>query len=833
MPEMPAPRPVRRRLANGLEVLLLSRAEAPRAAISLRVAAGSHDEPAAYPGLAHFLEHLVFLGSAGFAPEQGLMAYVQACGGQVNASTQARHTDYFCEVPADRLDGALARMLDMLARPLLEPAAQRREREVLHAEFLARGQDADTLLDAALGQALPAGHRAAAFLAGNRATLTLDSDAFQQALRAFHRRFYQAGQLSLVLVGPQSCAELLALVQCHADDLPAAARQVQAPPPTLLPLREQHLRMSLRGSRPSLQLAFALELPSRVPIAAFNEALALLQSGLSTRSAGSLCARLEEAALCRGLEVRLVYRHLGQALLLLNFAHVDPVGPAQASIAAALQDWLAFLASAADWGALAATRGALEARQLQALGPLALARHWQECLSVGREPGASASAEGLQAARTLLLQMRNPERAISLCVGPAEAPAWPGAGFPLHMSRTAPVAAVPPRAWNWRLPAANPLLGPVAAAPVVLGMTAALDWFAAPRGAGRAAFHGLLRFAEPPPLAQLLAYGQARLRTVQVDAQEVGAMLRLAVEGDGLQLSLEGPADLLPRLLAQVLARLGTAPAAAWPAPGAADATQMPLRQLLGRLPELFAAPGPEPARAGCTDWPGLFRRAHLEGLGVGLAAGERQAIARLFARTACLPPTEPLARPAPGRYWRDAAIDAPEAALLLFCPQPAADAASEAGWRLLAQLYQGPFFARLRGELQLGYALFCGFRQVEGRRGILFAVQSPKASTTQLLGHIEAFLAAQGERLAWLAEQELRVACGELARQLGEQAASVPGRAELRWQQHLAGLPQAHGEAVRQALNGFESDELQRCHRALCQARGGWRVLAGGAPPA
>ncbi|MBS7690006.1 insulinase family protein [Pseudomonas lalucatii] len=235
MPESQAPRPVRRRLGNGLGLLLLSRPGAARAAISLRVAAGSHDEPAAYPGLAHFLEHLVFLGSAAFAPEQGLMAYVQGCGGQVNASTQARHTDYFCEVPADRLDGALARMLDMLARPLLEPAAQRREREVLHAEFLARGQDADTLLDAALGQALPVDHRGAAFLAGNRDSLPVDSAAFQQALRAFHRRFYRAGQLSLVLAGPQSCAELLSLARRHGDSLPASARQVQAAPPSLLP----------------------------------------------------------------------------------------------------------------------------------------------------------------------------------------------------------------------------------------------------------------------------------------------------------------------------------------------------------------------------------------------------------------------------------------------------------------------------------------------------------------------------------------------------------------------------------------------------------------------
>ena len=122
--EHPGPQPDCRRLGNGLGLVLLSQPSLAKAAISLRVAAGSHDEPLDYPGLAHFLEHLLFLGSAGFAGEQRLMPFVQACGGQLNASTQAHHTDYFCEVPAQRLEDALARLLDMLVRPLFEPEAQ-------------------------------------------------------------------------------------------------------------------------------------------------------------------------------------------------------------------------------------------------------------------------------------------------------------------------------------------------------------------------------------------------------------------------------------------------------------------------------------------------------------------------------------------------------------------------------------------------------------------------------------------------------------------------------------------------------------------------------------
>ena len=168
---------------------------ASASAISVRVAVGSHDEPAAHPGLAHFLEHLLFLDCADYSGEQRLMPFVQACAGLLNATTQARHTEYFCEVPADCLEGALARLLDMAARPLLGEPEQAREREVLHAEFIARSQDVDTLLGAALGQALAEGHRCAVFQAGNRDTLPVADESFQQALRAFHQAFYCADNI--------------------------------------------------------------------------------------------------------------------------------------------------------------------------------------------------------------------------------------------------------------------------------------------------------------------------------------------------------------------------------------------------------------------------------------------------------------------------------------------------------------------------------------------------------------------------------------------------------------------------------------------------------------
>ena len=88
------------------------------------------------------------------------------------------------------------------------------------------------------------------------------------------------------------------------------------------------------------------------------------------------------------------------------------------------------------------------------------------------------------------------------------------------------------------------------------------------------------------------------------------------------------------------------------------------------------------------------------------------------------------------------------DAALLLFCPLPDRQAQTEATWQWLARCLEAGFYQRLRSELQLGYAVFSGFRLINGHAGLLFGVQSPSATVAQVLGHIEAFLAGLDEAL-------------------------------------------------------------------------------------
>ncbi|MFO5730223.1 insulinase family protein, partial [Klebsiella pneumoniae] len=97
-------------------------------------------------------------GTERFPANEGLMAYVQRQGGQVNASTRERTTDFFFEVPVSAFEAALERLGDMLGRPRLAIEDQLREREVLHAEFVAWSQDATAQQQQALLEGVAADH---------------------------------------------------------------------------------------------------------------------------------------------------------------------------------------------------------------------------------------------------------------------------------------------------------------------------------------------------------------------------------------------------------------------------------------------------------------------------------------------------------------------------------------------------------------------------------------------------------------------------------------------------------------------------------------------------
>ena len=88
-------------LENGLQVLLISDPHTDKAAAALDVNVGSSSDPKGREGLAHFLEHMLFLGTEKYPRAGEYQEYIAAHGGGHNAYTAFENTNYFFDIDKD------------------------------------------------------------------------------------------------------------------------------------------------------------------------------------------------------------------------------------------------------------------------------------------------------------------------------------------------------------------------------------------------------------------------------------------------------------------------------------------------------------------------------------------------------------------------------------------------------------------------------------------------------------------------------------------------------------------------------------------------------------
>ena len=117
-------------LDNGLQIYLISDPGADQSAAGVAVGAGSWEDPKEYPGMAHFLEHMLFMGTGAYPNEFEYMQFINDHGGSVNAFTASDRTVYMFSVNNDAFDESLDRFSHFFIDPLFSPNCINRE---LHA----------------------------------------------------------------------------------------------------------------------------------------------------------------------------------------------------------------------------------------------------------------------------------------------------------------------------------------------------------------------------------------------------------------------------------------------------------------------------------------------------------------------------------------------------------------------------------------------------------------------------------------------------------------------------------------------------------------------------
>ncbi|MDG1389348.1 MAG: insulinase family protein [Halioglobus sp.] len=201
-------------LENQMQVLLISDPDTLKAAASLDVNVGSGDNPEGRGGLAHFLEHMLFLGTDKYPDAAEYAEFVTEHGGNRNAYTSFEHTNYFFDINATYLPEALDRFAQFFIAPRFDAQYVDREKNAVEAEYqMGLKSDGRRALDV-LQEVMNPEHPFSQFSVGSLESLAdRPGSAIRDELLSFYDKYYSANMMRLVVLGSESLDELEDLVQ--------------------------------------------------------------------------------------------------------------------------------------------------------------------------------------------------------------------------------------------------------------------------------------------------------------------------------------------------------------------------------------------------------------------------------------------------------------------------------------------------------------------------------------------------------------------------------------------------------------------------------------------
>jgi predicted Zn-dependent peptidase len=278
-----------RQLSAGPRLAVATLTDSECAALAIYVPAGSRDESGQPAGLAHFVEHMVFKGTARRSASE-LSFAIENGGGQLNACTTEDHTVYEGRGEAGLLPVLTDVLADMVWHASFNESEIILEREVIGEEItMYHETPADHIGDLISG-ALWSPHPL-----GNPISGSLESIAQikRKTLLDFRKRHHYRDDLVIAAAGPFSFAEVQGLLEQH---LPERFERVERALPFELPVGPPRHVREVRDTE-QLQLAMAWHTPGRHhPL---RHALRLLSLMLGETASSRLFLELrEERGLC-------------------------------------------------------------------------------------------------------------------------------------------------------------------------------------------------------------------------------------------------------------------------------------------------------------------------------------------------------------------------------------------------------------------------------------------------------------------------------------------------------------------------------------------------------
>ncbi len=337
----PTDRAVFRRfiLANGLRVLLVSDPKFNKSGASLVVNVGQIDDPPETEGLAHFLEHMLFLGTDKYPDVAEYGNYMQQNGGYNNAYTSSDITNYQFEVRHEAFAGGLDRFAQFFIAPKFNPEFTGREVNAVHNEAMRHVQNDFRRIIGVSRELYAPGSGESKFSTGNKETL---AGATPEKVRAFYEAHYTSDHMALCLAGKAPLDELEKYSRDLFSAIPRRNVAAVVREAKFLP-RQAALRLAfIEPVKELRQLSLEFVTPPTRPDFA-SKPDELVSQLLSYPGAGGLLEYLKHEGLANSLQGGVWERTGEYGSFMVNLA-LTPAGQEQhARVLQALMSYLAHL----------------------------------------------------------------------------------------------------------------------------------------------------------------------------------------------------------------------------------------------------------------------------------------------------------------------------------------------------------------------------------------------------------------------------------------------------------------------------------------------------------
>lgn len=285
-------------LNNGLQAYLISDPNADQSAAALLVQVGSWDDPKAYPGLAHFLEHMLFLGTKKYPNESEYDRYIKEHGGSSNAYTTNDYTCFLFSIDNSAFTEALDRFSYFFKEPLFNPSGVNRELNAIDQEYAQNLDNDDVRQVFTLKAMANPEHPYHAFNIGNSSTL---SKVSQEILKEWYLKHYSSHLMRLMIVSSLPLDQLKKMVVQDFSGIPNTQAQPTRNPLPLFSKTAADQMVYVEPIKNIRELTLVWDVPGNVQQTMESKPDSLISFVLGHEGTESLLAELKREELADAL----------------------------------------------------------------------------------------------------------------------------------------------------------------------------------------------------------------------------------------------------------------------------------------------------------------------------------------------------------------------------------------------------------------------------------------------------------------------------------------------------------------------------------------------------